>query len=147
MLERGGTWQFKGEYPKAIADWQAALEIDPKDPTTLNALAWVLATTPEAALRDGARAVDLATQACELTGEKNGSLVDTLAAAYAEAGKFEEAAKWQEKALELLSDSPEKAGVQARLEMYRQGKPYREEPNEKPKAEDRKADAQKAELK
>ena len=123
-----------------MTDWNAALEIDPKNPTTLNALAWLLATIPDDSLRNGARAIELATQACQLTEEKNGSLLDTLAAAYAEAGKFDEAAKWQQKAVDLLSDHPDKVEVQARLELYRQGKPYREDPSEKRKADERKTE-------
>ena len=66
-----------------------------------------------------------------MTEEKDGLMLDTLAAAYAEAGNFAEAIQWQQKAVELL-DSVYKAGAQERLELYRQGRPYHEEAKKRP---------------
>jgi WD40 repeat protein/tetratricopeptide (TPR) repeat protein len=97
----------------------------------LNSLAWFWATCPEDEVRDGAKAVEYATKACELTSWENASYVDTLAAACAEAGDFESAVKWQEKAIELLTEKnpPEwQTEWEERVKLYQSGKPYRESP-------------------
>ncbi len=65
--------------------------------------------------------------ACKLTDWKNGSYLDTLAAAYAAAGDFDSAVKWQSKAMELVTVK-NKAEFQSRLALYETHKPYREEP-------------------
>ena len=91
-----------------------------------NQLAWLLATCPEARYRDGRHAVELATKACELS-EWQYNHVDTLAAAYAEAGDFEQAVRWQQMAIEMASDSG-RDDYRSRLALYKSGKPYREEP-------------------
>ncbi|MEK7842393.1 MAG: hypothetical protein AAB197_06930, partial [Deltaproteobacteria bacterium] len=73
------------------------------------------------------KALEYAKKACELTDWKDPYKLDTLAAAYAEAGQFDEAIKWQEKALEFPEypkDEREKADL--RLKLYKEGKPYRE---------------------
>ena len=92
-----------------------------------NNLAWLAATSPRQEFRDGKKAVEYARKACELTNWKEPGNLDTLAAAYAQSGDFQEAIKWQNKALEspaFPKDQVEKA--HQRLEMYAAGKPYRE---------------------
>ena len=91
---------------------------------SLNALAWIQATSPDPAFRDGNNARNYALQACELSEWKAFVAVETLAAAWAETGNFAEAIKWQEKALEL---APLKYRVElrGRLDLYKSGKPYR----------------------
>ena len=91
----------------------------------LNNLACFLAAHTSEEARDGARAVEYATEACELTNWQNGGWIDTLAAAYAEAGQFEEATKWQNEAIRLIGNVG--AGFQERLELYKSGKPYEDE--------------------
>ena len=94
-----------------------------------NERAWLLATCPEAAHRDGKRAVESATRACELTKWKHAGYVDTLAASYAETGDFDKAVHWQRKAVELLpKDSDERSGMEDRLKLYRNRTPYRDKP-------------------
>ncbi|MGH7194615.1 MAG: hypothetical protein ACREJM_13945, partial [Candidatus Saccharimonadales bacterium] len=93
--------------------------------TTLNNAAWRMATSPDERYLNGERAVELATEACELTEWKRAADIDTLAAAYAEAGDFEEAIRWQMKAVELSVEQSMKKEAQARLELYREHRPYR----------------------
>jgi len=83
---RGWVWEIKKRYAKAIADYSEAVRINRSDTISRNNFAWLLATCPDAKLRDGRKAVELATKACELNQWKSPDLIDTLAAAYAEAG-------------------------------------------------------------
>ncbi len=86
---------------KAIEHYQEVLRLSPDSPTVLNNLARILATHENHKFRDGARAVQLAERACILTGDKNAAFLDTLAAAYAEAARFNDAARTAQKAVEL----------------------------------------------
>jgi len=95
----------------------------------MNSLAWLLATHSEDKFRNPPEAVRLAQRACELTNYKNAGFVDTLAAAYAAAGRFLDAVAAAEEALEAVASTgnKERAGkIQNRLELYRQQKPYRQ---------------------
>jgi tetratricopeptide (TPR) repeat protein len=113
-------------YSKAIAMYEKAAEQGEAD--GYNGLAWVLATCPLAAFRDGRRAVEAATRACELTEWKNPNNLDTLAAAFAESGDFESAVKWQTKQLETLDLTPSQiADAKAHLALFKLHKPFRTE--------------------
>ena len=95
----------------------------------LNNLAWVLAASPDDELRNGAEAVRLAERACELTHHGEPLFIGTLAAAYAEAGRFPEAVATAEKAEQLATSAGLKKVAeknQQLLELYRAGKPYHE---------------------
>ncbi len=77
-------------------------------------------------MRDGKRAVESATKACELSEYTDAFHLGTLAAAYAEAGDFEAAVKWQAKANSLYSAPGDQEKGQGRLKRYHERKPYRE---------------------
>jgi Flp pilus assembly protein TadD len=116
----------QGRVEEAMAHYTEALRHDPDDAEVHNNRAMIWAASPEARYRDGRRAVEAATRACELTGWTDPRTLDTLAAAYAEAGDFEAAVKWQATALDLLTDVRERQDFRARLELYRNRRPYRE---------------------
>jgi tetratricopeptide (TPR) repeat protein len=127
---RGAAYFEKGEYEQAILDYSKAIEINPRDAVVYNNLAWLLATCPDGNYRDGRKAVENATRACELSQWANAAYLDTIAAAYAEAGEFEQAMKWQLKAIDLAVTDNDKTVMQSRLELYKAGKSYREEKDE-----------------
>jgi hypothetical protein len=85
----------------------------------------VWATCPDPDVRNGERAKECATRACELTEWAEPSYLDTLAAACAECGEFEEAVRWQEKATGMIDDPERVADYRSRLELYEQRKPAR----------------------
>ncbi|MBL9131419.1 MAG: rhomboid family intramembrane serine protease [Verrucomicrobiaceae bacterium] len=95
------------------------------DPALTNRLAWLLATCPDEHIRNGRRAVELARQACEDTDWENASLLDTLAAAYAENGDFSEAMKWSTKAVER-SEGDERQALLENLQRFKNRQPIRE---------------------
>ncbi len=123
---RSSAWAGKKEYAKADADLAQASRLAPENPLTYNGRAWTWATCPDAKYRDGKKAVEAATKACELTDWTDGGLIDTLAAAYAEVGDFAAAINWQTKALELETDAKNKEEYVTRLKLYRDKKPYRD---------------------
>ena len=125
-VSRGYAWSAKGDYEKAIADYNATVNIDPKDAEGYNARAWLMATCSDPKYRDGKRAVESGIMACKLTEWKEANYIDTLAAAHAEAGDFDEAVKWQTKAIDLYADRGDKEKGDERLKRYRERKPYRE---------------------
>lgn len=128
FAERGFTWRQKGEFARAVADYDASLRIGGKfSAPILNDFAWILATAPDPGIRDGKRAVELAESACEQSEYKYPAALDTLAAAYAEAGNFPKAVEMEQRALEGDTyTGTRREGALARLELYRQGKPYRQ---------------------
>ena len=93
---------------QAIAHYRQAIALRPDFQEALSNLAWLLATRPEAELRDGAQAVELAERACELTAYKLAACIGTLAAAYAEAGRFADAAAMAEHAHSLAEAANQK---------------------------------------
>jgi tetratricopeptide (TPR) repeat protein len=116
-----------GDHTSARADLEKALELQPDDSGVLNNLAWLLATSPDDAIRDGKRAIELARKACEETTWKQPHIISTLAASYAETGDFEEARKYSRQAVESEDGSPEvKKQLEGELASYVAEKPWRE---------------------
>jgi Flp pilus assembly protein TadD len=110
-----------GREEEAKRSLEAALHLTPNDPGTLNDLAWLLATSKDARVRDGRRAVAYAQRACALGDWKNAFSIDTLAAASASVGKFSDAVKYQQLAISKLDPADRKAqgqGMQQRLRQY-----------------------------
>ena len=129
------AWAGQGEVQCAVQGYRAALALKPQSPEILNNLVWILATCPEANLRDGAEAVRFGERACELTRFQRTLMVGTLAAAYAEAGRFAEAVATAEKACALAAASGDDALAgknRELLQLYRAGRPYREPANPAP---------------
>ena len=129
QLNRGWAYELKGDYRKAVEDYTNLLVGIPTHALGLNNKAWLRATCPEAAHRDGKEAVKLAKQVCEQTGNREGMYLDTLAAAHAEAGEFADAVKAQERALEDKGYAKKYGSdAQKRLQLYKDKKPYRSAP-------------------
>jgi len=119
----------QGNVAEAIAEYQTTLQIDPNHQLALNDLAWLLATAPDARFRNGAEAVRRAEQACRLTDYKLPLFVGTLAAAYAEAGRFDDAVKTAEQAIALATAGKKEALANKNrelLELYQAKKAYHE---------------------
>ncbi len=126
---RGFALQAKGDLDGAIAQYTKYIELEPTDVDGYGKLAWVLATTPRDSNRDGKKAVAYALKAAELSKWEEGGVLDTLAAAYAESGNFDEAIKWENKALSI-SGFARTSGDEARkrLLLYTARRPYHEPP-------------------
>jgi tetratricopeptide (TPR) repeat protein len=97
----GNVLLRKGDAAQALAHFQEALQLEPNDVATLNTLAWLLATCPDASLRNGDRAVQLAQEASQATDGSDPMILQTLAAALAEAGRFDDATTTARRALAL----------------------------------------------
>ncbi len=123
----GLLYAAMGNGRAAKEHYQAALQAMPDFASGLNNLAWLLATDADPVVRDGGEAIRLARRACALTLQKSPMALGTLAAAYAEAGRFSDAISTAEKARDLATavNKPELAESNRQLlELYRAGKPY-----------------------
>ena len=130
MRGRADAMLNLGRRADAISDYERALKLQPHDVGVLNNLAWVLATAPEGNLRDGHRALALATDACRQTEYKQDYILSTLAAAYAETGDLESARKWAAQAVEAKprpnAEPSTKNELKKELASYQANKPWRE---------------------
>lgn len=123
----GNYWTVRGNCRRALAAYEKAIQMNSEDFPTLNNLAWILGTCPEPSLRDGKRAVVLATKVCEFTEWSDPACIDTLAAAHAEAGDFQAAIASQRKAIAMLpAGNPKLERYHARLNTYEANKPFHE---------------------
>ena len=125
----GNALLEKGLVKEAINHYQQALEIAPQDVLSRNNLAWILATSSDASIRNGAKAVVLAEQAVQLSGSKNPIFFRTLAASYAEEGRFSEALAAAERGMEMAAVQGNGSLVNAlesEIALYRARSPLRE---------------------
>jgi Flp pilus assembly protein TadD len=126
----GCAFLRKGQVNEAMAQFQKALEIQPRNSEVQNNLAWMLATAPNASLRNGVKAVGLAQRANQLSGGQVPVFIGTLAAAYAEAGRFSEAVTTAQKALQLVESHTNAASVvnalRTQIKCYQAGSPFRD---------------------
>jgi tetratricopeptide (TPR) repeat protein len=126
---RGQVYHALKEYAKAETDFAIAFQRLPDYANLLSSWAWQLATCPDPQFRDGKKALQYARNANEKLGGKDPERLDTVAAAYAELGQFDEARKWEKQAIELLGPkaNARRQAMQARLKLYETGKPFRTE--------------------
>jgi tetratricopeptide (TPR) repeat protein len=127
FLNRGTVHYAKHAYEDALKDYASAQQFDPNNIRAFNDAAWLLATCPDALVRNPKLAVQLAEQADALSDVPVGNFLDTLAAAYAADGRFEDAVEAAEHALKVMPED-EKPPTAARLEKYRQKQMHLEAP-------------------
>ena len=138
-IARGQTWKQRRVFDQAIREFSALIQIDPNNSDGHWPLARTLATCYKEDFRDGKRAVDYATRACELTRWQDPDCLDTLAAACAESGDFPAAVNWQTQAIRLVRRNVPSAllraqdvegrrgvGFDDRLAFYKSKRPTRE---------------------
>jgi tetratricopeptide (TPR) repeat protein len=124
---RGYEFMLMKQYARGEQDLQKALTLDPLCGVALNELAWIRATCREAKFRNGKEAIQLAGRACRLSHFANWNWLDTLAAAFAEAGDFEEAIKCEKQAMAVESfPADHKKSAQEHLKAYERHRPWRE---------------------
>jgi tetratricopeptide (TPR) repeat protein len=128
LYNRSEAYIRTRQFEKALADVQNCLQNEAKVPGLHMNLARVLATAPNAKLRDGKKAVEAAKKAVEMIKYRDGRFLDTLAAAYAEAGDFEKAVETEQKAIDDPDFMKEEGdAARKRLGLYREKKPFRDE--------------------
>lgn len=125
LADRGDAYRSLAMWDQAARDYQRALQLDSELGRAYQSTAWLMATCPEARYRDAQRAVQAAQRAIELAGEDDFMYLDTLAAAYANAGDFEKAGETLQKAIRQAPETAA-ASLQQRLELYQNEQPYRQ---------------------
>jgi tetratricopeptide (TPR) repeat protein len=119
----------QGHVREGVEEWQKVLVIEPDNGNAMNNLAWVFATSPDASVRDASQAVRLAEQALRVSGGRIPIVLRTLAAAYAESGRFAEAVDTAQRGLEL-AEAQGNSGLAAELRgtiaLYQAGTPLRD---------------------
>ena len=130
----GNALAAKGAFEPALAELEQAVALAPKNFKAVNDLAWLLAVCPRSDIRDGARSIRLIEPACKNTDYRIPVLLSTLAAAYAEAGRFSDAVATANKALGLVNpeDKYQAQRIRQHLQFYRNDKPFRYSPSGSP---------------
>jgi superkiller protein 3 len=125
--ELGMALVKQGKIADAVSHLKETIRLSPNRPEVLNNLGWILATFKDSRVYNPKGAVRFAENACALVDYKDTRMLDTLSAAYASAGRFEEAIATAQKAVDLALSSGREAQAKAirkRLELYKAGKPY-----------------------
>ena len=125
----GNAYVQSGTYDLAVQNWAKALKLKPNSTEILNNIAWILATVDDKSVRDANKAIEAAGRACELTANKNAEYLDTLAATYAAASRFDDAIKTAHRSLDIAKagNQTDLAGeIEKRIKLYEAGQPYRE---------------------
>ena len=128
LLDLANIYEQLGQTRKVLACYDKAIAQEPNSVPALNNLAWLLATCPDDGIRNGTRAAELAERACKIMEWRAAVLMGTLAAAYAEAGRFPDAIAMAEKAIAKARDEKQDDVAKRNaelLELYHSGKPYR----------------------
>jgi tetratricopeptide (TPR) repeat protein len=119
----------QGRVGEGVEEWQKVLAIQPDNGNAMSNLAWVFATSPDQSLRDGPKAVELAEQALRISGGRIPILFRTLAAAYAESGRFSDAIQTAQQGIELANsqgNSGLATELQANIALYQEQQPLRD---------------------
>lgn len=125
----GNAYLQEGNIGEALVRFQRAVTVKPDYSTALNDLAWELATARQASVRNGTKAVELASRANHLAAGKDLDILDTLAAAYAEAGQFGDAVHTAQRAIELARATGQTARLtqfNQELQLYEKNRPFRQ---------------------
>jgi tetratricopeptide (TPR) repeat protein len=125
----GDALYAQGQTAEALAHWRDSIRLQPNHAPVLRRAAWVLATSPDAAIRNGGEALALAIRAVEISGEKDARMLDTLAAAYAEQGQFTDAALTARRALARAARENQPAledEIRIRIALYEADRPFRD---------------------
>ena len=128
-ITRAEVYRHTGKYDKALAQLDQIINLHPRihtDALARSDRAWIYATCPNPAFRNGKQAVADADAACHIDSWDTWDYIDTLAAAYAETGDFEKAIKFEEKAIHKARGDPDAVkDAQERLALYQQHRPFR----------------------
>jgi len=120
---RGATYAAKADYAKQLADYTESIRVDPENPDSRHHRVVSRSACMDEKFRDSKQAIEDATKACEISEWQNSLYLSGLAMAYAEAGDFDAAIKWQQKAIDLSPNPP--PSMTANLDLYKQHKPFR----------------------
>ena len=129
LVDLAGAYLGQGKTKQACEHYRKSLAIAPNMPKSLNNLTWILATHPDSSLRSADEAVTLGERLGRLSGRRHPQVLDTLAAAYAEAGRFDEAKRNIVQAIELAKkagDLRQSEILRKRLDLYMKGQPFRD---------------------
>lgn len=124
----GKTLAAQGKYSDAIQTLRRGLDVEPRAIVTADELAWLMATAPDATLRDASQSIQISERIAEATLRQQPKPLATLAAAYAEAGRLDDAVRTAKEAMVLATAqnlTNQVAEIDSQLRLYEQGKPYR----------------------
>jgi tetratricopeptide (TPR) repeat protein len=127
FTNRGDAYMDQGQYERAATDYRTAIQLDSKYGRAYQSAAWLMATCPDERFRDTKKAIEAAEKALQLDGADDYHYLDSLAAAYANAGRYDDAQSTLKQALTMTpeADAPR---LKERLSLYEQNEPYRDSP-------------------